>query len=241
MKILIISDGKYGDRAKEIIKDKFPSTEFLIIREENPNMFLEEIFFEKEVENAIENADLLILYVRHPDVVYEICARQKPTILPVHFGIGFFEQVKSLNSRVVQPSSMCNALPDYGIKEVDEFFTKFGSPIYKIKIENIKNNHPIIREVNLIAESPCGSSRNTLKFLKNKPLTIETLNTFAMSIRQECVEPMSVIFKRDFTETTGPIHLIKLFDAIEGEDPSIVLNDDILNNYIKNIRRGFLK
>jgi hypothetical protein len=102
-------------------------------------MFLDEIFLEREVENAIENADLLILYVRHPDVVSEICTHQKPTILPIHFGVGYFNQVKSLNSRVVQPSSMCNSLPEYGIKEIDEFFTKFGRPVYKIQIENTKS------------------------------------------------------------------------------------------------------
>ncbi|MFW9825862.1 MAG: DUF166 family protein [Candidatus Thorarchaeota archaeon] len=241
MKILIISDGKYGDRAKVIIKEKFPSTEFLIIREENPTMFLDEVVLEKEVEKAIKNADLLILYVRHPDVVAEICICQKPTILPIHFGKGFFDQIKAANCRIVQPLSMCNALPNTGIKEIDAFFKKFGSPVYNINIKSTEGNQLIITEVNLITESPCGSSRNTLKFLRNNPLTIEALNAFAMSIRQECREPMSVIFKRDFSETAGPNHLIKLFDAFEEKEPFILKYNKSIKDYIGNIRKGIFK
>ncbi|GAF94326.1 unnamed protein product, partial [marine sediment metagenome] len=103
MKILIISDGKYGERAIKVIQKKFPSSEFLLIREENPTMFLDEVFLDNKVETAIERADLLILYVLHPDVVSEICMRQKPTIIPVHFGEGYFNQIKASNAKVVQP------------------------------------------------------------------------------------------------------------------------------------------
>ncbi len=46
MKILIISDGKYGDRAIKVVQKKFPSATFLIIREENPTMFLDEVFLD---------------------------------------------------------------------------------------------------------------------------------------------------------------------------------------------------
>ncbi|MFX0177678.1 MAG: DUF166 family protein, partial [Candidatus Hodarchaeota archaeon] len=157
------------------MQQKFPSAEILIIKEENPTMFLDEVFFEKEVENAIENADLLILYVRHPDVVYEICMHQKPTILPVHFGEGFFNQVKASNPKVIQPVSMCNALPNTGINEIDEFFEEFGTPIYKLQMEVSEDNQPIVNDIELIRESPCGSSVNTLKFIQGKPLTPETL------------------------------------------------------------------
>lgn len=233
MNVLIISDGKYGDRAIKIVQQKFPSAEILIIKEENPTIFLDEVFLEKEVENAIENADLLILYVRHPDVVYEICMRQKPTILPVHFGEGFFNQVKASNPKVIQPISMCNALPNTGINEIDEFFEKFGTPIYKLKIEVSEDNQSIINDIELIRESPCGSSVNTLKFIQGKPLTPETLNEFALSVRQECREPMSVIFKREFSESAGTTHLYELIKAIE----EIYQLDNIeLKEYISKFR-----
>ncbi len=237
MKILIISDGKYGDRAIKVVQKKFPSADFLIIREENPTMFLDEVFLDKEVEIAIERADLLILYVRHPDVVSEICMRQKPTILPVHFGEGFFNQVKTSNPKVVQPKTMCNALPNTGISELDSFFYKFGSPVYQIKVEYSNNNQPIIKDVSLEIESPCGASNNTLEYILGKPITHDTLNNFAISVRQECREPMSAIFKRDFSETAGETHLLKLLDAIEKEETSLLENDTALRDHAFRIRK----
>jgi len=238
LKVLIISDGKYGDRAIKVVQKKFPSAELIIIREENPMMFLDEVNLDKDVENAIEHADLLILYVRHPDVVTEICMRQKPTILPVHFGIGFFNDVKASNPRIAQPISMCNALPNMGISEIDNFFKNFGSPVYNIKIEYLENNQPNIKEVSLLAKSPCGASDETLKYLRGKTLTPENLNNFALCVRQECREPMSVTFKRDFSDTAGSTHLLKLLVAIEQEDRSILFNNRILRDYITNVRNS---
>lgn len=238
MKILIISDGKYGDRAIKIVQKKFPDAEFLIIKEENPTMFLDEIFLDNEVEDAIEHADLLILYVRHPDVVSEICMRQKPTILPVHFGEGFFNQVKASNPKVVQPITMCNSLPNTGICELDNFFNKFGSPIYKIKLDYSKKNYPIIKEVSLSIESPCGASFNTLEHIRGKPITLETLNNFALCVRQECREPLTVVFKREFSETAGTTHLLNLLEAIEKEEPSLLVDDIVLRNYTSNMRKN---
>lgn len=240
MKIFIISDGKYGDRAIKIVQKKFSSAEFLVIREENPTMFLDEVYLDDEVEKAIESADLLILYVRHPDVVSEICMRQKPTILPVHFGKGFFIQVKATNPKVVQPVTMCHTPSNTGIREIDEFFKAFGSPIYDLTLEYTQNSTPIIKEVSLICESPCGSSINTLEHLRGKPLTPDTLNNFAISIRQECREPMSVVFKSEFSETAGAIHLLNLLDAIEKEEPSLLVNNESLRDYVSKMRNEFL-
>lgn len=235
MKILIISDGKYGDRAIKVVQKKFPDAEFLIIREENPTVLLDEVSLDNEVETAIKRADLLILYVRHPDIVAEICMHQKPTILPVHFGEGFFNQIIASNPKVVQPISMCNALPNTGISMVDEFFNKFGSPIYKIKLEYSKDNQPIIKEIILLRESPCGSSINTLEHIRGKPITPDTLNNFALSVRQECRETMSVVFKRDFSESAGGTHLLKLLEAIEMEEPLLLLNEPFLRDYTSKL------
>lgn len=241
LKILIISDGKYGDRTIEVVQKKFPSAEFLIIREENPTMFMDEVFLESEVENAIEGADLLILYVRHPDVVSEICMHQKPTILPVHFGVGFFNQVKASNPNVVQPITMCNSLPNTGINEIDNFFNNYGSPYYQVKITFLENKCPFIEEITLLTESPCGASINTLKQIRSKPLTPKTLNEFALSVRQECREPMSVVFNREFSETAGTTHLLNLLDAIEKEEPLLLVGDPNLRDYASKMRKELKK
>ena len=188
------------------------------------------------VENAIERADLLILYVRHPDVVSEICMRQKPTILPIHFGEGFFNQIKASNPKIVQPISMCNVLPNIGISEIDNFFKEYGTPVYQIKIEYSEDNQPFIRDVSLLVESPCGSSINTLEQIRGKPLTPEILNNFALNVRQECREPMSIIFKRESSETAGVTHLLKLLEVIEKEDYSLLLENTVLKDYVKAIK-----
>jgi hypothetical protein len=239
MKILIISDGKYGDRAIKVVQKKFPSAEFLVIKEENPMMFIDEVFLDNEVEEAIERADLLILYVRHPDVVFEICMRQKPTVFPVHFGEGFFNQVKTSNPKVVQPISMCHALPNTGIQELDNFFQQFGSPVYNLELEFSKNNQSIIKEINLLVESPCGASNNTLEHIRGQPITPDILNNFALCIRQECREPMSLVFKREFSESAGANHLLKFLEAIEKEEPQLLVNDKKLKDYTSKMRNGF--
>ena len=220
------------------MQTKVPTAEIIIIREENPTMFLDEVFLEKDLEEAIDRSDLLIVYVRHPDVVAEICMRQKPTILPIHFGEGFFNQVKASNPKAIQPISMCNALPNTGISEIDFFFERFGTPDYKLIIEYSENNQPIIKEVSLLVESPCGASNNTLEQIRGKPITTETLNNFALNVRQECREPMSVIFKRDFAESSGATHLLNLIDSIEKKDPTIISNNKELREYTSRVRNG---
>ena len=117
------------------MKKKYPETELIIVEEQDPKMFLDEVDLPQEVETAIQNADLLISYIRHPDVTAEICDRQKPVILAINFGQGFLNQVKSYNPKVAQPISMCNATPDTGIEIIDEYFEKFSSPVYNVVLE----------------------------------------------------------------------------------------------------------
>ncbi len=237
LKILIFSDGKYGDRAIEVVKKKFPKTELVLLEEQDPTLFLDEVFLSEEVELAIKNADLLILYLRHPDVVTEICDRQIPTILPVHFGEGFFNQVKSSNSNVVQPVSMCNALPNTGISVIDDFFKEFGTPHYEVNLEYNNDVNPLITEITLLRQSPCGASFNTLEQVRGKPLTKETLNNFALNVRQECREPMTVIFNRNMADSSGATHLLNFIAAIERENPSLLKLGTPLGDYIAGIRQ----
>jgi hypothetical protein len=241
IKILIFSDGKYGDRAIEVVKKKFPESELVLLEEHDPTMFLDEVFLSDDVETAIENADLLILYLRHPDVVAEICDRQIPTILPVNFGEGFYNQVKRSNPNIVQPISMCNALPNTGIYVIDEFYKEFGTPNYVVELEYSNHEGPLIKEIKLVRESPCGASFNTLNQLKGKLLTVETLNNFAINVRQECREPMTVIFNRNMADSSGATHLTNLIAAIERENPSLLKPGTLIGDYVARIRQEIEK
>lgn len=240
MKILILTDGKYGDRAVKVIKKKFPETTLLTVREEDPTMILDIVELESDVEKAIGKADLLIVYVRHPDVVSEICSRQKPTILAINFGEGFYNQEKLLNPRISMPFSMCNALPNTGIQEVDEYFYKFGTPIYNVKIDFIENNIPTIKKASLLVESPCGASEASLDFILGKVISVETLNSFAINVRQECREPVSYLLSRsNMSESSSILHLLNLLDAIEKEAPSLFKTENPIREYAEKWRKDF--
>ena len=82
---------------------------------------------------------------------------------------------------------------------------------------------------------------NTFEHIRGKVLKPETLNNFALSIRQECREPMSVVFNREFSETAGTTHLLNLLDEIEKEEPSLMVNDKILRDYSSRIRMEYQK
>ena len=77
MNIVILNDGNYGDRAAIVVKKIFPSTILKVLEERDPTMFLDEVALAEDVEIAIKNADLLILYVRHPDVVAEMVEKRE--------------------------------------------------------------------------------------------------------------------------------------------------------------------
>ncbi len=201
---------------------------------------MDEVKLEDEVEDAIKRSDLLILYVRHPDVVYEICTRGKPTILAINLGLGFLNQVKVEYPNVIMPISMCNALPDTGIKVIDNYFDKFGTPIYKIELDYNENKVPLVRDISLLRESPCGASEASINLIKGQEVTPKTLNAFGLNVRQECREPVSLILSRDLmSESSGVQHLIKILEAIEKEDPSLFLPETPLGNYLTEMRKDY--
>ncbi len=189
-KILILSDGKYGDRAASVIKKKFNDTKIITLKERNPAEFIDDVDLGEEVEKDIDHADLLIIYIRHPDVVAEICYRKKPTILAVDFGEGFLRQQKEDNPTIIMPTSMCSITSKTGISEIDEYFKYFGYPLFEVKLQNINGEIPIIKEVKTIVESPCGATNVSLEHIRGKPLTPETLTAFGLNVRYECREPV---------------------------------------------------
>ncbi|MHA1487843.1 MAG: DUF166 family protein, partial [Promethearchaeota archaeon] len=100
------------------MKKKFNDTKIITIQERNPAEFIDDVDLGEEVESEIVQADLLIIYVRHPDVVAEICYRKKPTILAVDFGEGFLRQQKEDNPTIIMPPSMCSIPSQTGISEI---------------------------------------------------------------------------------------------------------------------------
>ncbi|MGV9173684.1 MAG: DUF166 family protein [Promethearchaeia archaeon] len=237
---MVISDGKYGDRAAKVIRKKFSNTEYIIIRERNPNLFLDEINLCDELIEKIDWASLLIVYVRHPDVVMEICDHHKPTIIAVDFGKGFLCQVKSNNSKIVMPEAMCNVKPNTDIEEIDKYFAAYGIPTFRVKLDRSQGDIPIIKNVELLVESPCGATEEALDNLIGKKLIPETITAYGVNIRHECREPISVMLTHDdIADSSASLHIISLLDAIEREVPDLFSLGSSFGNYAKKRRQEY--
>lgn len=100
MKIGIVSDGKFGDRAFEVIREKFPVEWILVPFIRSPVV--------DDLELTLPECDLYISFVRHPDVALAIIGKHKPVILGVSFGPGFIRQAKAINEDVIAPPTMCS-------------------------------------------------------------------------------------------------------------------------------------
>jgi hypothetical protein len=146
MKIGIVSDGKFGDRAYEIIKERFP-TDWIMAP--FPQAMLVD-----DIELTLPECDLYISYVRHPDVALAIIETQKPVILGVSFGPGFLRQAKAINENIVAPVTMCSLEDNTWVPEINEFAKVFGSPSFDVKVQE----NGIIDSISVIRGSPCGST-----------------------------------------------------------------------------------
>jgi len=194
----------------------------------------------EEVERDIALADLLIIYVRHPDVVAEICNREKPTILAVDFGEGFLRQQKEDNPLIIMPTSMCSITSNTGINEIDEYFRHFGYPIFEVKLKTTSNGTPIIREVKTIVESPCGATNISLEHVRGKSLTPETLTAFGLNVRYECREPVSILLShRDMADSSALLQMISLLDALEKVAPKQFLPGTPMGIYASKRREEY--
>ena len=156
MKIGVVTDGKYGERAFANFREIFP-TEWIQVEEIPSTTILD------EYELNIPECDLYISYLRHPDQVIALAEKGKPTILGISFGPGFLKQVQKINSKVIALPTMCSLEPNTKIPEIDELARYFGRLIYKTTYTN-----GTISEIEGIRCSPCGSSRAGVQFIKGK-------------------------------------------------------------------------
>jgi len=205
MKVGIITDGKYGDRAYENIGRIFEA-EWIYIP-----MPLAQVI-DEDIDVDLPECDLYICYHRHPDVVLSIAEKGKPMILGVTFGPGFHRQIQQINPRVITPKTMCMLRDDTGIKEIDEYARHFGLPEFRVRLKG-----DVIQEVEILRESPCTSTREAVKEIMGKPVNEGNLNRFALSICYNCRAPR---FGRECDkEVAGLNHVLQLIAAILRENP----------------------
>jgi hypothetical protein len=205
MKIGIVSDGKFGDRAFEIIREKFP-TEWIIAP------FIQSPVAD-DIELIIPDCDLFISYVRHPDVALALIEKQKPVILGISFGPGFLRQAKAFNGNIVAPVTMCSLEDNTWIPEINEFAKVFGRPLLDVKIQD----DGTIEDVRVIRGSPCGSTVAASEELPGKKLSPGQLQHFGLRICHFCRAPR--FGKTCDKELSGLLHVRELMRSVNAAAP----------------------
>jgi len=225
LKVGLVSDGKYGERAFENIKKNF-EVEWILVPDIPSNIMLDD-----DLELEIPKCDLYISYVRHPDIILELAELQKPLILGVLPGVGLLNQIRAINPYVIHAPTMCSLENDTGIPEIDEFTTYYGRPIYEPKIDEDGK----FRDIKVKRSSLCGSSEAGAEFLLDKEFNTENLQNFALSVCHECRAPR--FGHTCDKEVAGINHLVSLLNSIS---PDIFYNrDEELKAFITNIHSEY--
>jgi len=220
----ILSDGEYGERAFENIRQVFPCKWILL--EEIPRSIILD-----DYELDIPECDLYISYLRHPDQVLALAELGQPTLLGINFGYGFLKQAQEINPKVLAFPTMCSIEPVTNIPEIDEFAKYFGRPIFKITLQNRK-----IMKIEVLRSSPCGSTHVAERYLPQKTVSPTLLQEFAIQICHECRAPR--FGHTCDKEISGLIHVKALIDGITHSSP---INDEATENFIRQIENEYHK
>ena len=192
MDVAIISEGKYGDRATGVIGKKF-NCDFLKI---NYAGDFEDIEIDRAQLNELKKYDVIITYIINPDLTYalineihninEKLNKKIFVIVGAWRGEGFKKQLESFGN-VICPDLMCN-LDEHDLKDkldkyplLNEFLKYFGKPIVNIYLDN-----NIIKDIDVIRESPCGSSSETLQEFIGKEFNEKTLIDIGLRVQHFC-------------------------------------------------------
>jgi hypothetical protein len=206
MKIGIVSDGKFGDRAYEIIRERFP-TEW--IPAPFPNSPIAD-----DVELNVPDCDLYISYVRHPDIALALIEKMKPVILGVSFGPGFLRQAKAINENIVAPVTMCSLEDNTWVPEINEFAKVFGRPSFEVNVQE----DGTIDSVRVIRGSPCGSTVAASAELPGTQLSPDQLRHYGLRICHFCRAPR--FGKTCDKELSGLLHIRELMKEIHKVSPA---------------------
>jgi hypothetical protein len=206
MKIGIVSDGKFGDRAFEIIRERFP-TEWIMAP------FPQSLVVD-DLDLTLPECDLYISYVRHPDVALAIIEKQKPVILGVSFGPGFLRQAKAINENIIAPLTMCSLEDNTWVPEINEFAKVFGRPTFDVKVRD----DGTIETIKVLRGSPCGSTVAASAELHGTQLSPEQLRYYGLRICHFCRAPR--FGKTCDKELSGLLHIRELVRSVNAVAPA---------------------
>jgi len=163
LKVVIVTDGPYGERAFETINELFDTA--FIEMEKPESMFIEEIELAEKDLKIIEDSDILITYTTHPDITLKLVDmfhdKVDWIIVASWKGDGFKNQLE-FHGNVTCPYIMCE-LEKNGNLSVDEFVSKIGKP--KVVLEYVDDK---LKDITVLRSSPCGSTAFVAEYLKEK-------------------------------------------------------------------------
>jgi len=206
MKIGIVSDGKFGDRAYDVIRERF-QTEWIIVP------FPQSMVVD-DLDLNVPECDLYISYVRHPDVALALIEKQKPVILGISFGPGFLRQAKAINENIVAPTTMCSLEDTTWVPAINEFAKVFGKPSFDLKVRE----DDTIESVRVIRGSPCGSTVAASAELPGTQISPDQLRHYGLRICHFCRAPR--FGQTCDKELSGLLHVRELMRAINGVSPA---------------------
>lgn len=206
MRIGIVSDGQYGERAFEQIRRRFPTEWILLPFPSSPVV--------DDIDLTIPSCDLYISYLRHPDIAMKLIKTGIPVLLGVNLGLGFLAQAQEHNPAVIGPETMCSLIPNTKFPQVNEYAKVFGRPVYHLILngDRVEWCHPL-------RGSPCGSTEAAARELNGQVLNQEAISRFALSICHNCRAPR--FGKTCDKEKAGVIHLEELLAALKGISPDL--------------------
>lgn len=175
MLVGVVKRGKYGERLIDTI---LKHTDFQVVSAEVPAVmpgFIEdpeEFVRDLNLDPRIFEADLMILYVFHPDVTPEIVRLAgekgvKAAIIPGGIGragsIGELEGIAEKYGIHIEVDEICCTLEKCGVPAVDEFAEKLGRPELEVETKDGR-----IASVKVLRGSPCGSTWHSAEGLVGK-------------------------------------------------------------------------
>jgi len=163
MKIAIVTDGPYGERAYATIKEEFDCD--YIVMEAPTSTFMDEIDLPPETLARLGKADIILTYILHPDLALDLVdalhSKVEWIIVGAWRGEGFKNQLESYGN-VTCPENMCD-LTENGNPVFDEFVSKFGRPVVRVNCQGDK-----VVDVEVIRCSPCGSTQFVAEEMKGE-------------------------------------------------------------------------
>ena len=188
VRVAILTDGVYGERAYKTIKSKFPC-DFITVKYCGD---FDEITISEDTIEKLKDYDLYITYTLNPDVTYEIVKKIKEInnkafiLVGAWKGEGFKKQLESFGNAFcpylmcdIDETQLIDCLNNY--PQLKEFLKYFGRPKVELYIKNNK-----IEKIDILREAPCGSTSETLKEFIGREFNDKTLINIGLRVQHFC-------------------------------------------------------